>query len=679
MLEKLSKLKNKSISEIGDRFRQTASTFIERNVPAWYNGEETREIPGFSDDIERFLSINQSVFFASMDDIDVTKSKLETSFASEIPKILEKADDICRGYFNFLGYERLNFGQGVPDFHLDAVSGKTFEKMHWSRIGLNDDEATGDKKVVWELNRHQYFSTLGQAYLLSGDEKYADTFAAHLHGWFDQNPHKIGVNWLSSLEIAFRSISWIGAIRFFKNSPHLTPELFGRTVKYLYLQARHIETYLSTHFSPNTHLTGEALGLYFIGSFLSEANKLHKWKEKGYDIMMDALDFQIGADGVYCEQSSHYSRYTADFYATLMILRRREGLPIETRHLEKLESLYEFLMHIAPRNGETPFFGDEDGGRLYFFDDRPVGDFRPSLALGAVLFNRADFKFAAGDATPELLWLTGAGGLGDYRTMETKEPEESDRAFTSGGFFVTRSSWREDANYLLIDCGPHGFLNGGHAHADALGFVLSFDGVPVFVDSGTYLYAVNKAERERFRSSFAHNCLVVNGESSSIPAGPFSWKTQANARLLDWTVSEDGAFFRGTHDGFGRFGVEYVREIRFQNGEIEIADIIDCAEANSYELHFILDPAIECYIDGGSARFERSDRLDWGMTMKTEVSAEVAVEFDATVEAWEISPVYGKLVATKKIVQRFKAAGGLTIRNRISRTENPQNEGDSAS
>jgi hypothetical protein len=38
----------------------------------------------------------------------------------------------------------------------------------------------------------------------------------------------------------------------------------------LYAQGRHIESYLSTYFSPNTHLTGEALGLYYLGTCLPE-------------------------------------------------------------------------------------------------------------------------------------------------------------------------------------------------------------------------------------------------------------------------------------------------------------------------------------------------------------------------------------------------------------------------
>ena len=48
-----------------------------------------------------------------------------------------------------------------------------------------DAEETGDKKIIWELNRHQHFFTLGVAYWLTDDERFAETFARHLESWMD--------------------------------------------------------------------------------------------------------------------------------------------------------------------------------------------------------------------------------------------------------------------------------------------------------------------------------------------------------------------------------------------------------------------------------------------------------------------------------------------------------------
>ena len=64
-----------------------------------------------------------------------------------------------------------------------------------------------------------------------------------------------------------------------------------------------------------------------------------------------------------------------------------------------------------------------------------------------------------------------------------------------------RDGWTRESNYLLFDCGPHGSLNCGHAHADALSFDVAANGRTVLVDPGTYTYTGSKELRDWFRSS----------------------------------------------------------------------------------------------------------------------------------------------------------------------------------
>ena len=420
MLSKIKKLKNVSFDELLERTSQGAKMLAERfGVSSQVKLMEDEKFFSLFDLenvsaenlLTHFRKRRTPKFYASFEKIEETLKVLREKFPEEESAIIEKADKICGGIFDLLGYENLKFGGNIPDWHFDPISGKTSPKVHWSQIEEVNAEKTGDKKIIWELNRHQYFTTLGRAYLLTGNEKYAETFVAHLESWLAENPPKIGVNWLSSLESAIRAISWLWAIYFFKNSPKFTAEIFVNMLQFLRLHGLHLENYLSTYFSPNTHLTGEALGLYFLGTFLPELKDAERWREKGYKILMDALDFQVRDDGVYVEQSSHYHRYTADFYLNLLILRELNGENISGKHLEKLNKLLDFLLYITQPNGETSLFGDDDGGRFYFLDERKITDFRPTLAFGATVLNRGDLKFAAGEASAELLWLLGVEGL----------------------------------------------------------------------------------------------------------------------------------------------------------------------------------------------------------------------------------------------------------------------------
>jgi hypothetical protein len=117
----------------------------------------------------------------------------------------------------------------------------------------------------------------------------------------------------------------------------------------------------------------------------------------------------------------------------------------------------------------------------------------------------------------------------------------------------------------LFDCGPHGEANCGHAHADALAFELAANGRTLLVDPGTYTYTGSPELRKWFRSSAAHNTLTVDDESSSVSAGPFSWRTIARSELVSWITQQRFDYVVGQHDGFTRLseGATHTRSILF--------------------------------------------------------------------------------------------------------------------
>ncbi len=675
MISKIKKLKGRSIAELADRLRQKALVVVERNgfsreLRAWSDIDFLSQFGASVSSAEQLLDHlrgrSAGTFYPVFPEREVAIRTLHDRFPDEPARVVAAANKICSGRFDLLGYQGLDFGSPLPDWHFEPVSGKRSPLTHWSRINEVDASQTGDKKIVWELNRHQYLTVLGSAYWITGNEAYAATAFAHVEDWIEKNPPKLGLNWISSLEIAFRSISWIWVMNYFVHSVSLKPKILLGMLKGLAQNARHIEQHLSTYSSPNTHLTGEALGLYMIGCWLPELRDAARWKGLGYRILIEQLEKQVRKDGGFIEQSVHYQRYTADFYLTLMILRRAEGTAIEESFIENLRKLLHFLMFAMQPNGRTPLIGDDDGGRLHFFDDRPIDDLRSTLALGAALLGDPDLKFAAGEPTAELLWLGGSRVLNAFDAIEARVPGESRKGFPESGLYSIRSGWSSKSNHLLIDCGPHGFLSGGHAHADALGFILSVDGTPVFVDSGTFSYTQDQSARNYFRSSAAHNCLTVNGDSSSIPSGPFAWKAAATSELLEWTPSEDGALFRGTHDGFNRFGVRYERDIYFQNkGETRIVDKIVTTVRNSIELHLILDPAISAEIlNQMTVRIRTKEGNIELLTIDTKLTE----AFECAgwqLEDANISPRYGSLVKTTKLVLTVVADGDFDIVNRM--------------
>jgi len=619
-MSKLAKLRRLSFDELRVRGAQFLNSTLERR--GW---SSLSKLP---DDNQFFSLLNCGLtsaeqlsdhfrlrssprFFTGISEREATLWSVNANFSDSRDSIIEKANRIIAGNFDLLGLSNLSFGEPI-DWSLEPVSGKRAPSDHWSRVNYLDADVTGDKKIIWELNRHQYFVTLGQAYLLSGNERYAETFANHLQSWMDQNPPKQGINWASSLEVSFRSISWIWALQFFRESKSVTPPLLLRALKFLYLNARHLETYLSTYFSPNTHLTGEALGLFYLGTMLPEFRSAKRWQQTGRRILLQQLPIHVQADGVYFEQSSYYHRYTTDFYLHFLILSKLNGEALLETVEAKLQLLLDHLMYITRPDGTTPLFGDDDGGKLVMLGHRAPNDFRDTLAIGAALFERGDYKFVSSDAAATVLWLLGAQALQTFKTLRSAAPAVTSKSFPIGGYYVMRDGWKKNSNFLLIDCGPHGVNNCGHAHADALSFELAAGGKNLFVDPGTFTYTGSEDMRNWFRGSSAHNTLTVDGQSSSVPAGPFSWQRMAETETTSWITNDRVDYFSGRHNGYERLAdpVKHSREVMFLKQDYWIIqDKVRSAAEHRCDLWFHLDKGVATETAGEIIQIADSDEF----------------------------------------------------------------------
>ncbi|MEJ7623923.1 MAG: alginate lyase family protein [Pyrinomonadaceae bacterium] len=635
-LDKIKKLR--SLDEILTRGGQAISVYREQRrgrlseptneeFAALVDADQFGSSPIIAESLwQKFFENGEERFFPSLRLQEKSVEVFRDTFGAErVDEIIACASRIVDGRIDLLGFTNLYVGTDI-DWHREPISGMRSPLKHWKYFDDLNTTETGNKKIVWELNRHQHFFTLGVAYWLTGDERYAMTFARQLESWMDANPPGLGINWASSLEVSFRAMSWIWAFHFFVDSPALTVGLFHRAIKYLYLHGRHIESYLSTYYSPNTHLTGEALGLYYLGTQLPFLERARHWRKLGENIMFAEVRKQILDDGVYFEQSTWYQRYTTDFYAQFVVLRSLFGDPYFNAQAaaldQALENSFDFLMHITLPDGKTPIIGDDDGGRLLPLTGGDSDDFRGTLAVGTSIFGRGDHKFVAGPASEEVFWLMGSGGVRTYNDLTACEPELSSRGFPDGGYFVMRDGWTDTDNYLIVDCGDVGSLAGGHGHADALSIEMAVGGKTLLVDSGTYTYHESRVMRDYFRSTRAHNTVEIDDRSSSEPGNPFSWKSRAKCTASRWIAEERFDLFEGSHSGYQRLasGAVHARSILFlKNDYWIIRDVIETAGEHEYSLNFHFDKSIapvpslggRCVGDANHRIFTFGDNGGW--------------------------------------------------------------------
>jgi len=519
--------------------------------------------------------------------------RLKATIASRWPEAAgdaaRRADRLLEGSYDLLGYRGLE----CRDWHADPVNGGRMPSRFWASVPYLDPRC-GDHKVIWELNRHQHWLVLGRAAWLTGNPRYADAIVTQLGSWLEANPPLIGGNWVSMLELGFRSLSWVWGLHILLGQPSASasradqPWLVDMLVA-IDRQLEHVEQNLSTYFSPNTHLTGEALALYVVGTALPELARSDTWVRIGRRVLLQEIERQVASDGGHAERAMHYHRYTLDFYLLALITAERAGdEPAAAGFRRACTRLAEFAHEMADTGGRLPMIGDDDGGMLWPIAGREPADVRDSLAVAAVLLGRAEL--APRQMPEEVLWIAGASAEAAYPAKPSRSRTSAPvrtRVFPETGYVVMRTAGNDR---LVFDVGPLGYLNAGHAHADALAVTLDVAGKPLLIDPGTCTYTMDRVLRDRMRSSISHNTLTLDGRSSAVASGPFRWAIRADGHLEAWRYNDGFSWAEAAHDGYP--GLQHRRSVvRGADAGWLIVDEVLGDGRHRADAHWHFDPA----------------------------------------------------------------------------------------
>jgi hypothetical protein len=517
---------------------------------------EDRQLDGL---VEKYGSIKSYLQRAASRRFYVSTQARERTrlFITEhVPEWLERsvrdAAVLCEHRVDVLAFTDVNLGKNI-NWHFDPISGFEWPRRFWTHYDLLG-VPPADAKIIHELNRHQHLPRLGRAFFLTNDETYAQEAVAQMESWIDQNPTWNGINWQSSLEIAIRTLSWLWTIFLILPSNSIDEASLRRIMKALFTQLDQVYRYPSTYTSPNTHLIGEAAALFIAGVVFQELPRAEHWRKFSEATLVNEMQRQVSLDGVYCELSTYYHCYAADFYLHVLTLARSNGIALPDWMWGRLNQMCEVVMHFTRSDGTIPLLGDDDGGRVLMLGSSDYRSYRDGLCSGAVLFQRGDFKHQAGEFSEATLWLLGPEAWSLFKAVPVHTNCELSKSYPQAGYFVHRSGWGSADSHLVFDCGGLGDPSGGHGHADSLSFTLFCGGRDLLIDPGTSVYNCQPEYREYFRSTAAHNTVVVDGISQSRTRGTFAWKSKAAARLRSQFSLQDIEYVDGEHDGYAGRG-----------------------------------------------------------------------------------------------------------------------------
>jgi hypothetical protein len=404
----------------------------------------------------------------------------------------------------------------------DPLTGAVWPQISRHRIDYRPGNATGDVRIVWELNRlQQLFALAVIAHHEPAQRQMAvNRLEADLQAWHVANPPGIGVNYLSAMEEALRLISLFHAYDLIR--PWASSETRTIVAAIAAQHAPDIQRRLSLYSSAGNHTIAEATGLLYAGLLLPEYPGAARWRETGRRLLRIEAARQIDADGGGIEQATWYLLFITDLLGLAQALLAHCGEAPEPAIDAALLRSRRFLNALASGPDDLPRIGDADDGYAL----------SPGLRIS---------------------WTATGGDLPVQCSLPT------------AGLSVARQSTSERLVFLH---NPLGMAPGyGHGHADCLSLMFRFGGTDVLIDPGTHQYGGSQEYRRYFRSAAAHNTVVIDGEDQAEQVAAFMWRRPFRSDLLVSRFESGCSTLLARHDGYGHLGITHWRGLIHQKGE----------------------------------------------------------------------------------------------------------------
>ena len=554
--------------------------------------------------------------------------------------VVERAERALLREVDLLGSGPTTLGTPV-DWHADFKSGRRWPPRFFRSIEYVD-RSPSDVKVPWELSRMQWLLPAGQAYALTGDERYALAVRELLCEWIDANPYARSVNWAVTMEVALRVIAWSWLLGACGQSEAWRDDGFrSRFLRMTYLHGLFAERHIERSDVNGNHYTADAAGLTVAGLLFAEGSAPRRWAESGWAILCEELPRQVHPDGVDFEASTAYHRLVAELFLLPALYREQLGLPVPEDYRETLRRMARFTAAYTRPDGRSPYWGDADDARVLPMAAAPPDDHRHLVALVAAAWGGVPAP--PPETYAEALWIVGRASEVD--TTRTPEPQ----AFDHGGVYVLAA----ERDHVFIDCGPIGLAGrGGHGHNDCLSIDAFLDGVHLVADPGSYVYTQSWEWRNAFRRTAAHNTPQVDDEEQNRFVEGSLWLLHDDAvpQLRHWAVDGSVIRFVGAHSGYIRLRhpVTPVRTVELDT-ETHRLTIVDAFEGDgSHAISVPLQLAI-----GVEVAEISSDRLRLhaaGRWFSLSWTASEDWEFEAG-SAW-VSPSYGVKESARRLEWR---------------------------
>lgn len=550
--------------------------------------------------------------------------------------ILDLANEVLSHKFDLLGSGPVEMP--IIYWHSDFKSGQNWPKGVYYQKQRQHSVPGADIKVPWELSRCHHLLWLGEAYVLTKEERYAKEIVDEIEDWTKENPLMYSVNWTCTMDVAIRAVNWLYSVAMVLDSESVTEAFIKKIYKSLYQHGWFVFNNFEKNVPySNNHLFSDYAGLMYLAILYSNTKYGQKWKKFVIPEFFEEIRRQILPSGVQYERSVSYHRLMTELVSYPCYMLKRIGIQVPTDIEYRVRSMYSFVATYTKANGRAPLIEDNDDGRFLPFLRR---DFRSH-----------DYLLDPDSLEQRII----ANGVEPFRYEKT-----GSRLFKDAGHAVLRNG---DA-YLFVTNG--GFSKyetpdkkqGTHTHNDRLSFEFAIGKDDIIVDPGAYVYTPDPEKCNEFHSTGKHNTIVVDGEEQNELSreNVFLLKKNSKTTLFEMPSGEICEGEYETFDGVMR----HRRDFHMGNDCLIINDSLSKEGSNHQAiLSFHLSPEVnanktEKGIEIDSSSFVINMSFD-----VMESQSQLVVEEDT------YSPSYGVLQPSKTVRLTLSFNESTTIKTRI--------------
>ncbi len=470
--------------------------------------------------IEEFKLDNYSHF-------KVFKYKLQVFKSKRKPQLL----DMHSSYSNRL-FKEISDDYQYFDWQIDVKSGYRFN-IH--KNSSRQDILSGvDIKIPWEFGRMQHLPCL--AFEILKGKIDLNEYKDQILDFIASNPIGMGAQWACCMDIGIRLSNLLISFDLLYHILQEDKWFCGVFINSIDAHAK----FIIKHIEYKEGLTGNhylfnLIGLLFTATYLKSNDEINKLKSFAIKELQQEMLKQFFNDGGHFEGSTAYHCLSTEvmIYATALML--RNGIELSEEYINRLYLSGKLISDISKSNDEISQFGDNDSGRLFFFNNHNSLKYGNILSAFSSLFQDVKYELDLDGNNFErnFISILSDGNSIPFSRDHCKE-------YISGSFielayqdqyilpfnininldnikFISYTEFglnifKSESFYLAISSISNSKMHHswGHVHNDKLSFELRVNNNDLVKDPGSYCYKSDIEMRNSFRGRDAHHSIIVD-------------------------------------------------------------------------------------------------------------------------------------------------------------------------